>query len=189
MDTSSPPERWTSVRGFEGRYEISDHGRCRSLDFRDAWGRKRPGRVLIQGLDRRGYPRLSLSMHDQKRMFRLHRLVAEGFVSNPNGLPQVNHKDGNKLNNHWTNLEWCTNLHNVQHAVSQGLWTYPTGVKARCFQSHVLVYDSTGQHVDTLAGNLDMQAKGYDYRLVSACIHGKRHTHRGMTFKRPSPSP
>lgn len=52
---------------------------------------------------------------------KIHRLVAKAFISNPKNLPCVNHKDGNKLNNHITNLEWCTYQYNTQHALQNGL--------------------------------------------------------------------
>lgn len=52
---------------------------------------------------------------------RVHRLLSEAFLSNPNQLPQINHIDGNKLNNDLNNLEWCTSKQNAQHAVSMGL--------------------------------------------------------------------
>lgn len=54
----------------------------------------------------------------------VHRLVAVAFLDKPNGKDFVNHKDGNKLNNHFTNLEWCTQSENNQHAYDTGLKTY-----------------------------------------------------------------
>lgn len=177
-------EYWLPLRGYEGRYEISDHGRCRSLDFLDAWGRKRVGRVLKASHDRRGYPCIRLSLRDAKTSARLHRLVAIAFIPNPLRLPQVNHIDGVKTNNLWTNLEWSTNRDNVLHAVANGLIVHSVGDKARRFDSAVLVYNNRRQHIDTLIGNADMKAKGYDWRNVNACIYGTRKSHRGCTFSR-----
>ncbi len=69
--------------------------------------------------NKKGYLQVCLQ---NKKSYRIHRLVAELFVENPEGKPQVNHKDGNKLNNSHTNLEWVTNEENQKHAIESGLW-------------------------------------------------------------------
>lgn len=71
-----------------------------------------------------GYLRvLLISPTNERKHKSVHRLVAETFIPNPNKLPQVNHKDGNKLNNHISNLEWCDSTHNNRHALATGLRT------------------------------------------------------------------
>ncbi len=68
-----------------------------------------------------GYNRRYLRCKVDGTSYHTHRLIAKTFLPNPNNLPQVNHKDGNKHNNSVDNLEWCTAQHNVQHAVDTGL--------------------------------------------------------------------
>ena len=77
-------------------------------------------RVLKAQKNGKGYLRVSIS----GRLEFVHRLVANQYVPNPENKPQVNHKDGNKLNNHYTNLEWVTNLENRRHACEMGLHPY-----------------------------------------------------------------
>jgi hypothetical protein len=76
------------------------------------------GKELVRSASDRGYLRVSLGYGFSKRV---HRLVAEAFVPNPNNLPEVNHKDGNKANNNAMNLEWCTRKDNMAHAFASGL--------------------------------------------------------------------
>lgn len=68
-----------------------------------------------------GYYEVNIVNSERKFRAKIHRLVAEVFISNPNGLPQINHKDGNKLNNNVENLEWCTAKDNLKHARETGL--------------------------------------------------------------------
>ena len=68
-----------------------------------------------------GYCMVNLTKEKKSKTRYVHRLVAQAYLENKNNLPQVNHKDGNKDNNHYTNLEWCTSLHNNLHALENGL--------------------------------------------------------------------
>ena len=77
----------------------------------------KPERELTYTLNVRGY----YSVVIMKKTHMVHRLVAKAFIPNPEGKPQVNHIDGNKLNNHYLNLEWCTAQENIQHAFQTGL--------------------------------------------------------------------
>jgi hypothetical protein len=118
-------EQWKPVKGYEGLYEVSNHGRVRSLDRREEMknGRKRfyKGKLLKPMKDRRGYLYVDLKKDGQRKLHRIHRLVAEAFLLNPDNLPVVNHRDGNKENNHYSNLEWCTSSQNNKHAYDMGL--------------------------------------------------------------------
>ena len=77
------------------------------------------GRILKPQLNGKGYLRVGIG----KKLLFVHRLVAQKYVPNPNNYPQVNHKDGNKLNNKADNLEWVTNQQNRDHAIQNGLHT------------------------------------------------------------------
>ena len=120
-------EIWKDIHGFEGFYQVSDIGRVRSVDrvvtFKDGSMRKYKGKVLKPHVDKTiGYERLSLCNNDGCNSKSVHRLVLETFkpYENMNNL-DVNHIDGNKLNNHLTNLEWLTRRDNLKHAHDTGL--------------------------------------------------------------------
>lgn len=83
--------------------------------------------------DNVGYYQVIFRVGGKRKYIRVHRLVAETFIPNPNNFPMVNHKDGNKLNNRVDNLEWCTNSYNTQQAYNSGLYksTYRCGVLAK----------------------------------------------------------
>lgn len=83
---------------------------------------KRKHKYLKQTINKYGYCKVMLQKDKYKKMYSVHRLVAEAFIPNYNKLPQVNHIDGNKQNNHVANLEWCTAKHNMNEAVRTGLF-------------------------------------------------------------------
>lgn len=116
-------EIWKDIKGYEGLYQVSNEGRVKSLNYR------RTGReeLLKPQTDSWGYLYVNLFKEGKKKCPKVHQLVAQVFIPNPLGLPQVNHKDENKLNNTvWvnedgtvdlekSNLEWCTNEYNQNY--------------------------------------------------------------------------
>ena len=117
-------EVWKDVVGYEGHYQVSDHGRVRSLDREVPLGKstkKIKGKIRKQVLHKLGYPMLNLSKNKEVKGDLVHRLVALHFVDNVNGYPEINHINGIKDDNRATNLEWCTRRENLQHAYDTGL--------------------------------------------------------------------
>ena len=101
------------VCGYEGLYKVDENGNVFSV---------RNNKLLKRMMFPSGYEYVHLCNGKGKtKLFRVHRLVAETFIPNPNNLPEVNHKDGDKLNNNVKNLEWCTNVENMRHSVETGL--------------------------------------------------------------------
>ena len=113
-------EQWKPIQEFNGEYEVSNLGRVRSM--KRYYGMV--GRIMPQTIQRTGYYAVTFHMNNKAYCRKVHRLVIEAFTPNPDNLPTINHIDGNKLNNHVSNLEWCTYQANMQHAVRTGL-THP----------------------------------------------------------------
>ena len=107
------PEVWVKVKGYEDLYEVSSHGRVRSLYKHDFT--KNKDRLKSANSNGKGYLNLVLRKNGKDKTIGLHRLVALHFVPNPLNKEEVNHKDNNPYNNYYKNLEWATPKENAQH--------------------------------------------------------------------------
>jgi hypothetical protein len=116
-------EIWKPIEGYPN-YEVSNFGNVKSLNY------NRTGREKLLKLinDKDGYKTCLLCKNNTIKMCKVHRLVAEAFIPNPNNLPQVNHKDENKTNNHVNNLEWCTAKYNTNYGNRNKLVSKPIDV-------------------------------------------------------------
>ena len=111
-------EIWKDVKGYEGKYMVSNLGRFKSLNYRRTGKEK-----ILEGYpDKDGYLFVQLWKDGKGKNCRINRLVAQAFLENPQNLPEVNHKDEDKTNNRVENLEWCTTQYNIK---------YGTGIKRR----------------------------------------------------------
>ena len=110
-------EIWKPIEGTDGGYEVSNLGRVRSMKmYRGA-----TGRIMPHTKQHHGYHAVMFHINGKAQCRKVHRLVAEAFIPNPDKLTDVNHKDGNKDNNQVSNLEWVTHQVNVQHSFDTGL--------------------------------------------------------------------
>ena len=123
-------EVWKPVVGYEGLYEVSDQGRIKSLPRKYC-----KGSILAPKKDKKGYLRVVLSKNSICETKKVHRLVAESFIPNPDNLPQVNHKSQIKDQNNVENLEWCDNSYNQR-------WSKSVSVKQ---------YSLTGEYITTFS--------------------------------------
>lgn len=106
-------DKFVDVPSLGGRISVSKDGKIYS---------NISNKLLKTTVSKNGYEEIVIQFKNPRRCrtFLVHRLVAETFIPNPENKPQVNHKDGNKLNNNVNNLEWCTQKYNNMHAISNG---------------------------------------------------------------------
>jgi hypothetical protein len=111
-------EVWGKIKGFEN-YEVSNFGRVKrnksTILYKNGVIANHKEKILTQEVVKK-YKRVTLSENNIQKRFLVHRLVALYFIKNINNKPCVNHKDGDKLNNNLSNLEWCTYSENEKHS-------------------------------------------------------------------------
>lgn len=163
MKTTSPPEEWRDLPGYEDAYQVSDLGRIRSRH-----------RVLQPTTNWDGYLRVSIVKGGTRRLVALHRLVALAFLPNPGNKPQVNHKNGIRADCRATNLEWCTNAENQRHRNS----VVGSG-KNRT--KRAVVNTTTGQSFESLSDAA--RQTGARIASIQECCKGLRKTANGYGWQ------
>lgn len=189
---------WQDVEGYEGLYQVSNEGQVRSLDRvvtqqnRTGYApltRVYKGRLLKSRADCDGYFYLSLCKDGKQVTKRVHHLVAKAFCSGYFEGACVNHKDGDKQNNHYTNLEWVTIAENNVHAYKAGLKDacLATGVAATGSQWVVSIFKD-GIHIKDVCGVAEFDAfgkpLGLKYSGMLNFFRGTVKQYKGHTFSR-----
>ena len=181
---AATPETWVDIDGYGGKYQISDHGNVRSF----AWSGARKGagaKEMKQRMDHRGYLRILLRKDGKVCGHKVHRLVLEHFAPMVSGKHMVNHIDGNKTNNHISNLEWVTSKENLIHAYRTGLRDVSnisipveqidrSGVMVRRFSSAMDAQRVTGINNSGINKCCQMKAKkagGYGWKYASKQVN------------------
>ena len=110
------------IKGYEGLYAVNEKGEIKALERKvkkgDCWVTKKE--CLKNFALHRGYLKVRLSKNGKAKTYRVHRIVAEAFIENPNNYTEVNHIDEDKTNNCVENLEWCDREHNIEHSIKSG---------------------------------------------------------------------
>lgn len=134
-------ETWKDVAGYEGMYQVSDEGRVRRL----VGYKCKATRILKPVKHTNGYLLVRLCKNGESKCTRIHRLVADAFIPNTENKGDVNHIDGNKTNNHVSNLEWATRSENLKHAHMSGLASTEKAIKASADSRKKRVVRSDGE--------------------------------------------
>lgn len=184
-------ELWKDIEGFEGYYQISNKGNVRSVNRFDGV-HDRQGSLIKPNLKQNGYLQVGLRKHGKRKWFGVHRLVAIHFIENPDNKPQVNHIDGNKLNNTTENLEWVTGKENQNHAAKMGLRdNLPKGEKHPFYGKYgadsksakpVIRRDPKTGETKLYKAKILAKEEGFDVTSISKCCHGKLKHHKGFEW-------
>lgn len=161
-------EIWKIARNHHN-YLVSSYGRIK---------KRSTGKILIQTNDSHGYPAVTLIDDDGQHTKNIHRLVAETFIQNPKGKRTVNHKDGNKRNNHISNLEWNTSSENLKHAYAHGLKKRPETCGSPKRKVRILETGETFESIGECA-----RAIGGDQAHICNCLSGRYKTHKNLHFE------
>jgi hypothetical protein len=159
------------IKNYEGLYWIDESGNVYNKKYKLKTTRSSSGT---------GYLQVALCKNGFVKIHSIHRLVAQTFIDNPQNKKQVNHKDGNKLNNHVSNLEWCTQSENMKHSIDILGNPKPPSWKGKFGKLHnrskkIYEWDANGNLLNTYESGLDFQRKtGVNHTSASWSIKHKK---------------
>lgn len=170
-------ELWKCIKGHEERYEVSNFGNIRSLDrvVTDVNGkiRKVKGRDMKKTVNNAGYYVVNIGKGNLQLV---HRLVGEAFIYNDrDDRDCINHIDGNKLNNHHSNLEWVTKGENNIHSHENNLSNVKKPIRGTNLK--------TGEIIDFESARQAEREVGVSYRLISATCNGRQKSAGGYRWE------
>ena len=177
-------EEWRDIEGFDGFYQVSNTGKVRSKG-RDHC--REEGKWFLRALhtNHDGYYKVRLVAQGKDVTCRVHTLVANAFIPNPNNLETVNHKDGNKTNNNVDNLEWADRHYQMIHAYKHGLkkpmagsanfWAKLSDDDVRYIRSH---YKRQSKEYGTVALG---KRFGVSNRVIGLIVRGLSYVNVGGT--------
>lgn len=156
-------EMWKSLK-YNEKYLISSEGKIKSLYT---------NKLIKPFIMEKGYVEVSLWINNKRKTYRVHRLVAETFIPNPDKLPEINHKDENKQNNSVDNLEWCTSKYNHDY-----------GSRNSKMKKKICQLDKKDHLIKIWDGIVDIEKelKIFGSNITTVC-KGRRKTYKGYKWK------
>lgn len=172
-------EVWREVKEFAGKYEVSNFGRVRSLDYRHTG----QARVLRPSMSTDGYLLVDIFKDGKKTRKFVHRVVAEAFIENPSNLTQVNHRNEIKEDNRVENLEWISQKDNINYGTgnerrSKAQLNHPKKSK------RVLQFDRSGNLLREWLSTSEVERQtGWCQGHISLACRGKLKTTHGFVWR------
>lgn len=183
-------DEWRNVVGYEGAYQVSNTGKVRSVD-RLIGNRFVHGKILSDADSGKGYRYVNLRKNNKGKNLFVHRLVAQAFIPNKEGMPEVNHKDEDKANNCVGNLEWCGHVYNnnygtkIERMMNSKGWqvTLRKFKHKNAIPKAVVATNKDGVIFKFSSIKLAAKELSIDASAIVKCCKGKAHTAKGFTFK------
>ena len=174
-------EIWRDIEGYEGLYQVSNLGRVKSLSRRDRLNRVIQEKILKPFFNRDGYLNVKLYKEGKRKQSKVHRLVAQAFISNPDNKSQVNHRDEDKTNNKVENLEWVTSKENNNYGTRNERM-------AKSLQNHKQtskpIYGiniKTNERIE-FPSTQEAGRNGFNHSNIVHCLKGRYKTHKGYKW-------
>lgn len=173
-------EIWKEIKEYGGKYKVSNNGRIKNMMTNN---------LVPQNISNSGYYRVGLYLNNKSKNKEVHRIVAETFIDNPENKIEVNHIDGNKLNNNVDNLEWVTHKENINHAWKNNLFEPVREASKRYGKNNpsakgVIQYDINENKIEEYECIEDAAIKtNVNKTNIGKCCNGRRKTAGGYIWK------
>ena len=168
-------EEWRDIEGFEGKYQVSNMGRVKSLNYNHT-GKER---VLKAGKSNIGYLQVDLCKDGKGKSYKIHRLVAQAFIPNPENYNEINHVDENKENNRVENLEWCDRSYNCNYGTRNKKSAEKRRNDLKMSKPVVGINKVSGLILEFPSAKEASRVTGVNQSSISACCKGKRYKSAG----------
>lgn len=156
-------EIWKDIPDYEGLYKVSNFGNIKSV---------RKNKIMVP-YSNHGYLQLCLRKNNIAKTYKVHRLVAQAFIPNPNNLPCINHKDENPSNNYVNNLEWCSVEYNIKY-----------GTRTEKTQKEIKQYDLDGNFIKNWKSIIEIErVMNIPHNNIIYCCQNKRKTAGNYMWK------
>lgn len=182
-------EIWKDIKGYEGLYQISNLGMVKRIKrnlYVNAYNKSiviNAEKILKLNHVKSGYIFITLTANNTKRTLKVHRLVAEAFIPNPENKPEVNHINGDKCDNRVENLEWCTHAENMNHASKNNLLHIQSGNNnGNCKKINQYTLDN--KLIKKWHSIYEITKEtGFERHSITRCCTNKLKTYKGYIWK------